>query len=339
MRLAVCLSLLLLMALAGCVDETAEPVEGPEGPGSEPSLSGAAPRPGPKSDDGVAPAPDWRPGDWWKWQVTPRDAPAYEATTVVVSVSADTFLIGWGAVDEGLRSQFFHFVPAGELGKDLTWAAHHEQVDWFDFPLEHGKTWTGSVWMGDLALEAQAADIEGPAGTVPGFRVSGAHAERDVRVEYDWATELQIFTTLRFYLNGEVPWLELTLLEHGTDRAEPVHLLSGDMHFATFTSLEHAVHTSTPPPTVQQVMIPEGVTHVSMGCYLGGAPGYYGFRLTDSADTTHDCEAHTSDDWFGMLLAYGSVTPGDAMSVFATAGQGSVFTELFFLTAEEVVPG
>ena len=65
------------------------------------------------------PLPDWVPGDWWRWQVTPRDSGAYEATTVVARVDANGYEIGWGAVDEGLRSQFFHFIPHGDVSRDV----------------------------------------------------------------------------------------------------------------------------------------------------------------------------------------------------------------------------
>lgn len=339
MRVLLVALLVLSSILAGCTDATDPPADvpddgAPDAPRTQPGGGGA------DADLPMAEAPQWQPGDWWRWNVEPRDAPAYEATTAVASAEADSFLIGWDSVDEGLLSQFFHFIPNGVIARPaLSYEAHHEPVEWFEFPLHDGKQWNGSFWRGDLAFSAAAAQVTGPQGPVEGFRITGESPDDRARIEYDWATDLQVFTVLRVFLFGDVPWLSLTLLEQGSGRTEPIHILHSEMSIDRFSSIQATTGSDTPRPPAEGVEIPEGVTHVSIGCYLGGPPGYYEYRLTDSAGVSHVCEAEVAADWFGMDLAYGPVSAGDAVSAFTTAGQGSVFAEVFFVTAEERVPG
>ncbi|MBW3584006.1 MAG: hypothetical protein KY455_13010 [Euryarchaeota archaeon] len=339
-RPLVVLSVLFLLAtlLSGC---TQDPEPAPTAPQpADDAEQGPSPVELPVEVPDTAEAPDWTPGDWWHWNVEPRDAEAYEATTAVARADDTTFHIGWGEIDAGLRSQFFHFIPSGEVGRDLRWEAHHEDVDWFAFPLEDGKTWTGSMWMREMAFTATTTEVTTPFGTSGGFSIQGASEDEGVRVEAEWATALGIFTVLRFYLFDERPWVTLTLLDLGHGRTEPVHLLHGHLDQATFTSLQHVAHSMAPPPFRQEVQVPDGTTHVSIGCYLGGGAGRYTFGLSSHAeDRVYGCDrTNTNDEWFGLQLDWGSIVPGTATTSFLTAGTGSVFAEVFFLTDEVVTP-
>lgn len=339
--------LLASIVLSGCVgDDTRDGADTTAGAGQE-KTDGARTddgMDGPEGEDpDVAHAPDWRPGTWWRWQATPRDSDPYEARTAVARIEDGHYVIGWGNIDEGLRSQFFHFIPNGPVDMDdLSWGAHHTDITWLDFPLEDGKTWDGAVWLADLAFTATAMDVPLPDGsTGPGFHVSGVGRDGGVRAEVLWSVDLQVFTRLEFWLFDEsAPWFALDLLEHG-DGATGIHVLHSDLHQATFTGLHTHAMSGTSPPVADTIEVGPDITHAAVGCYLGGAPGHYAFEMTGpDGETTYGCRMDNTppEETFALRLDQGIMQRGTWTTSFRTVGEGTVFTELFLLRDEVVDP-
>lgn len=136
--------LFVALSLAGCSSDPADtdPING-----------------GVDGSDDIArlDAPAWAVGDWWRYQ-----GPGSEFTLVVSEDAGSSWIIDTDDVDLA----FFHaqFGPISYLGEqrksDLAGSQGSNDVRFFDWPLEHGKTWT-TTWDGesfDMVAHAQGGD-------------------------------------------------------------------------------------------------------------------------------------------------------------------------------------
>lgn len=322
---------------AGCAQPAPEE---PDGSSIERPATSAEDAPVVVGEPGAAPV--WKAGDWWSWDLKSRDAGLYQVTTVVASTTDTEYSLGWTDTWGGLAAQFFHFLPNGDVNRaDLSFEAHQEPVTLFHFPLQEGSTWTGGTWLADMAFVSHETDVITPGiGSEKGFRIHGESDDGGVVFDILWSSSAKTFTNLVFYLYDETPWLVLELTDFGSDHHEPVNVLHRDGFVMRFASVPAAVEARSAPPVVEAVTIPDGATHYSMGCYVGGAPGRYEAAFWNDAASRNGClveNVGTSDEPLG--IAWGELTGGGEWRLeLTTLGQGQVFVELFLIRLEAATP-
>ncbi len=178
---------LLVAMLAGCSDDKA----GGESPVDDPTAESLE-------------APTWVLGQSWTY--TTIDDEVFD---VVVALDAGA---DWELHTNDIEVAWYHFGDdISYLGKvrksDLAGSQGSERVKFFDFPLEHEKTWS-TTWDGEsVTLTAHGVDA--------GFHIV-AMAGEAMFAEYTYSREAGFFDSLMFYnlTTGDEQWgLELT----GTD--------------------------------------------------------------------------------------------------------------------------
>lgn len=186
------LALLLAFAvLAGCMGKE-EPVSGA-------STSGGAVQPdvivdptsmldpsAPAGAAGEVLAPLWNVGDAWSM----RTADGESAFLVVTQAGPDSYTIGTTSDQMASYDAMFDVSYLGKMrARDLAGAQGDQAIQYFDFPLKDGKTWT-TTWDGfEVALAATK--------TARGFDIVGTR-DGEPYVTYDFVPELKWWSKLQF---------------------------------------------------------------------------------------------------------------------------------------------
>lgn len=164
---------LVAILLAGCIGpstapETLEPVHGDEG---ILAIRGDA------APGDLANAPEWRTGQWWRWQVEDHYSDvlffgdeqvpdeSYEVVQVVVGQRDGRYILGMPADDWQEAPINHHFPAMCDIGMDdLSWDLHNTKFHPLRFPLQEGDSWTTSWWRNPV--EMTVTDVEGQTATV-----------------------------------------------------------------------------------------------------------------------------------------------------------------------------
>lgn len=319
------LVVLVVVVIAGCLG----PDPGPERDAADPDGSSAdrdAPGPAPPGvpADGEADAPTWALGTWWSWEVTGRGFGSYEVTTVVARTGPTDATVAFTAVQPGLRSHIFHVPPLGRIGRDdHSWIVHDEPAALVDFPLEDGKTWTGTFEGNEIDLEANAVVRDGR--TV--FEVNGTYAEFEGQgPRYVYDPMLGTFSEIHIHYGGSTPFASARVIDHGTGYTGTVHVPEARDKF-----LGGAGFPGTSEPVAGFTAAPEKVWLV-FGCYMGGSAGQYGMTFVppSSNEDPLRCQHRHSAEGFASAvdILWRASVPGDWTILFDVAGDGYAFTEV-----------
>ncbi|HUR69637.1 MAG TPA: hypothetical protein VM370_10355 [Candidatus Thermoplasmatota archaeon] len=183
--------LLLAVALVavGCVGSPPEDkalMRGTEGP-SEGAPVAAASGDAPAS---AAEAPTWALGDAWLITTSDGGGASSQSALVVTGVSADTYTVSTTSEELAGYDAMFDVSYVGPIrARDLAGAQDGRPIQYYDFPLADGKTWT-TTWDGrDVALKASR--------TANGFDILGT-VDGSPYVSYDLAPELKWFSHMDF---------------------------------------------------------------------------------------------------------------------------------------------
>lgn len=324
---------------AGCLGAPEEGDPGPEGPEADPREDvpqGTAPPEGEEGglsgDTGSHGPPSWHEGDWFTWAVDSGPA-RMEATTVVTEVGPRSARVGFADLENGILAQWFHLPPAGAMGIDaLSWEVHDEPSSLVQFPLHDGASWQ-AAFEGE-ELEFQAVAIPDPAETL--FTITGAYASGEAAVRAVYSVEIGQFASIELLYGGSEPWAAATLTDHGSGYSGAVHVLEGDDLF---------VGASAPPTFLrepQTVHIPEGATHVLLGCDLGGLAGAYRVQLDGPSGQSIRCDYQaTQTEWTSdTQIRHSQAEPGDwVLTLLPGSARGFVFAEVVALTVTATVAG
>lgn len=159
--------------------------------------------------DGLAP-PAWQVGLWWRWRVTGDDIDEVR-TDVVVEDAGDDWVVRTDSEQATFFDARFDISTLGPQRKsDRAGSQGADRVEFFDWPLEEGKSWT-TTWDDrerTITVESVAADRSS-------FDLVARGPDGDVEVEYTFEPSARWFTHL-LYHNDDGSTFELTLQEHGT---------------------------------------------------------------------------------------------------------------------------
>lgn len=135
--------LFVAMTLAGCTDDDGS---------TDPNTAGGD---GSSTETVQIAKPEWQVGDWWTF-----DSTFGSQTIAITADNGDTWTVDTDAVSFAFfHSTFEEISYLGHIRKDdLAGSQEGTPVKYFDWPLEHGKTWT-TQWDGlDFDMVAHVAD-------------------------------------------------------------------------------------------------------------------------------------------------------------------------------------
>mgnify|MGYP000112001416 CR=1 FL=1 len=248
--------LLLLASLAGCADS-----ESPD----------ATMEHGHHDGGSMADKPEWQVGQYWSYV----DAGGTEFDLVVVADEGSNWLVLNSDLGNAMFDWLFDVSFLGPIQKsDLSGKQGADTVKFFDFPLEHDKSWM-TDWDGERrhvvahALEDGTWHIAVHAG--------GESGANFAEMGYDPA--IGWFDSMIFYDDAGNEQYVLSLTGSGTDFVGNVH---------RYTEVEHAVSINTTGPANPTATVPidEGVREVvawtTIDC--GATPGAVGIGMQEPQD-------------------------------------------------------
>ena len=311
----VALVLAVILVGAGCVTDA--PIEPASSPAPEREvLVGERPDPTfgdiPEARLGTLAAPDANatldaapkliPGEWWRVKFSSTFANV-ESTfvRVVAQVNPDgSYVVGMPHEGWWKEAIIFHTPGLGDVGADLSYAAHDIPFHPLEFPLEDGKTWT-TYWQTDSVpltptvevVDAWTADIivTGPNCGIVTLIIGCDPESAATGVVIEMRYDARVHEVVMFKSEGMM-W---EVVEHGygfegwvtVPRAERLVFFNG--RFVT-----PAVDiTLAPAPPVETVAVDGGYNRVSFILAAGGfAPGAGVFReeaiAPDGTEYSHE---------------------------------------------------
>lgn len=196
LRLPIALTLLLVCAsIAGCLsgdDETISPptLKEPSGGDNNTSLS----------------APVWEVGQWWGHHTHfgADDAAGSHFNVVVAEASGSGYKVAAQSTTHALLDAEEDVFDLGDFGTDLSTTWGDEAWTWYDWPLEHNKSWSQSVrYEGtehDLVMTAvEADDLRTAMGDEEGFRIVGTSSDGTILMTYDYVPAMGWFSDLDLF--------------------------------------------------------------------------------------------------------------------------------------------
>lgn len=186
--------LLLATALAGCSDGDGEEHDG-HAMGTDPGIAPAE-------------APAWSLGDHWTYQ----DSLGSTYSLVVAEDAGGDWVLLPNDKQLARFDAQFDISFVGNIRKaDLAGDQGGTRIQFFDFPLHHGKTWT-TQWDGEnrhVAAEAM------PDGTYHIIAHVAGNEQGDQHASYRYDPAVGFFTMLTFYDENGTVGYEAELTDHG----------------------------------------------------------------------------------------------------------------------------
>lgn len=135
-------------------------------------------------------APLWNVGDAWSIMSMGNDA-TEQSYLVVVAADGDSYTLATTSESQAGYDAMFDISFIGKIrARDLAGHQQGEPVQFFDFPLADGKTWT-TTWDGfEVTLTAKQ--------TPKGFDIVGVRADGEPHVTYDYDPALRWWSKLEF---------------------------------------------------------------------------------------------------------------------------------------------
>ncbi len=180
------------------------------------------------------PAPQWEVGDLFAQHIFdgPDDTSGFHIDSVVVEDTGGEWVIAPNSEELALRHAFWEYPFLGAFDKDnLASSAYGYEWDFFfEFPLEHGKTWDRNVvmphpsffwWMSyDVTFEVEYAEsVDTYDGDFPGFFITGTTSEDELLFSYYYVPMLGWYD--HFY------WYDLTAEDSDTWRMHAMSMGTG----------------------------------------------------------------------------------------------------------------
>lgn len=191
--------LLVTLALAGCLDPP-EDVDAASVDAAVPldPLTGA-PVPAALDVNASVDAPVWAQGDAWSIE-TYGLGEEERATLVVTHADGNSYHVLSTSERMATFDAVFDVSYLGRLrADDLAGSQQETPVQFFDFPLSDGKSWT-TRWDGqDVSLRAGFVPaIATPQGKHPGFVIQGTRTDGSTHVAYDYVPALRWWSRIEF---------------------------------------------------------------------------------------------------------------------------------------------
>lgn len=268
MRAVIALTLALALGLAGCASrDVPVATEAASGEGIEPAVQVDLALPdgaGPESASGV---PVWRVGD--AWAITPLgEDDAEPGFLVVTSADAGTYTLQPTSGSLASYDAMFDVSFVGKIrARDLAGHQQGAPIQFFDFPLSDGKTWT-TTWDGrEVALAATA--------TPRGFDITGT-VDGAPFVAYDFDPGMRWWSKLLF---AEGYGLQVTRFVEGW---------TGELAIATAKVVfESGPAVPIASGGVAAFTVDEGQDLVLLSVTGGGVLWLRGFMLFDPSGTPY----------------------------------------------------
>lgn len=260
---------LLATLLAGCSGGGSAPAEGalPQGGDDQDGAGGAGDAAGSRAE-----APWWRVGQWWDhhWFFGPQDTQGFTVKSIVTANATDGWHLATDEAADAASHAAFYFHDLGVMGRDWTVRDDGGQFvfPWYDFPLEHNKTWTAREENLDFNLQRVSRDLTLTATAIPGepgaFLVEARTAE-GLRARYDYQPDLAWFSTYEAYdpaAGPDAPYQVRMVTEaHGQGWTGTHYRAQADLLLNTLSVVAPVAAYAQPNPQ-GQFTITEAHTHV-----------------------------------------------------------------------------
>lgn len=189
--------LVAALALSGCLGG-GDPVEGASADGAGLGLPDVQVL-GPVIDkNATVDAPVWVKGD--AWTIESYGVGASRSTLVVAHADGSSYQFATTSDDLAMFDAIFDISYIGRIrASDLAGHQQDQPIQFFQFPLADGKTWS-TTWDGnEVALRAGFVPaIDSPAGKLPGFVIQGSTADGSTYVTYDYVPSLRWLSRMEF---------------------------------------------------------------------------------------------------------------------------------------------
>lgn len=270
------------LALTGCVGQNGAP----EISSADVSNVASAVEPGatPLVDAATASAvPLWHAGDAWAI-VSHGFGDEQRSFLVVTAADTASYTIGTTSEQAAGFDAMYDVSYIGRIrASDLAGAQQEQIIQFFDFPLADGKTWS-TTWDGlEVALTATKS--------VRGFDIIGK-ADGEDYVSYDYAPDLRWWSHLDFVRD-----------EYGFKVESAQSGWKGSLVTATATQV-YASEAATPvvSPNIGSFTMDEGQSYGMVALSGGGAAWARAFYLVDPAGQPYLTQSITNIDASGTPL-------------------------------------
>lgn len=330
LRSVTALVMLLAIAFSGCVSDDSG-VDAPAVPAGDAIPSTDAPlTDGPPTID----APEWELAQWWTWHHEAGDFSA-DWTIVAAEDLGSAWHVAPDAVEPARFDAIYDWYVLGPMDTDTLSDEASGGLQFYEFPLTDGKTWTSVFAPGNRDWELEHTATYDPAietfqGPAPGYRIT-ATVDGSLFYEYDYVPELGWFSTLKNYVPaveseeraGELDWT-YTVTAAGTDYEGDVYLTSGELLLRNVHEVDlEQMDVEPEPHTSFEVAEDAGALFVTLGA--GATAGASTVNLIDPDGERHEVVA-TSTGLNGQVAfvdAFMPVIPGTWEVVTGGAGLDS----------------
>lgn len=179
----------------------------------------------------VVQAPVWARGDSWRWNIDARDGGGGAQQWVVYGEEADHWLLASTDRADAVDQAFFGRSLPGRVQKQtLSGYDQGRPTRYFDFPLQHNKTWTLHIRGQDFLVQANfTRSVEGGRG--PGFLVEG-QSVLGTRIALTYAPSVKWMTRLQLVDAQGQPIFTRALTGSGANYTGPYFLARSEDLFS-----------------------------------------------------------------------------------------------------------
>lgn len=319
--------IVLLVALAGCLDEGEGNIESDDGSGPQNQDAGDGDPSG--TDNATAEAwnatleeaPPWQTGKWWDVRLTENFSGATHDGTVVVAGSEDEWYLTGMPQDDFVDPLVLLHLPAlGMIRKgDLAWDVHDAMFQPVQFPLRMGDTWD-TTWS---AQEVQA-DVIDVSGTQAEIEFTGDN--NHFTLVYD--AEVGTIVTMRVPGYGVMEVVDHGDGYEGTVTVPYEHeLILFHGRLAGVVGVGH--QNMEPHPPVETITIEGDYDRVSFGLLMFALmPGAYAVDATAPDGTQYTGQLVATEPEVVQLTFHTNDEPtGDWETAFVAGGVGLALIE------------
>lgn len=247
--------LLVIVSLAGCSNDPSQ------------ASDGASP-----SGGTVTQAPEWQVGQYWSYV----NSTGGEFDLVVVDdLGGDWLLLNSNLVNALFDYQFdVSFI--GEMRKsDLAGKQGNDRIKFFDFPLEHDKTWT-TPWDGET-ITVVSHELDNPHGA---FHIAATTSGGTQFAEFMYDPAVGFWTSAFFYDDNGEEQFSFTMTGNGDAYRGNVHRYTDVDEGAVSISTDGPANPSATLPVGEEVS--EMIVVTVIDC--GGQPGAIGMGMQEPQD-------------------------------------------------------
>lgn len=273
--------LVLAASVAGCIggDGGEVKVPAPTAPATD----------GNNTTLGPVEAPSWQVGQWWAHHTYrgPDDKTGSHFNVVVID-DADGYTVASQSDKHAMMEAEEDVFDLGAFGTDLSTSWNGAAWKWYDWPLEHNKTWTQSLSIDgttyDVEMRAEESEaLRTAMGAKSGFKINGTSSDGALLVTYDFVTEMGWFSDFDLFDPADPTRTIYKVRNMGYGEGK-----TGDYVQIALVDVFDKTVPSLVAPSTDAFTVPEGTSLLMGNVTVRIEAGQATLTLTDASGGAHE---------------------------------------------------